>query len=118
MNTTSKTNPYHIAEICHQANKVYCEMNGDASQVDWNNAPDWQRESAINGVKFRLENPDAGHDAMHNNWMNEKNKDGWVYGEVKDAEAKTHPCIVPFEQLPLVQQKKDALFSAIVDALK
>jgi hypothetical protein len=118
MSEEKKSNPFHIAEICHQANKVWCEMNGDATQVDWNESPDWQRESAINGVKFRLENPDAGHDAMHNNWMKEKIEAGWVYGEVKDAEAKIHPCIVPFEELPLFQQKKDKLFSAIVDALK
>ena len=55
---------------------------------------------------------------MHNNWSAEKVADGWVYGEVKDVEKKTHPCLVPFDQLPLFQQKKDKLFSAIVDALK
>jgi len=52
-----------------------------------------------------------------NAWLEDKKKDGWVYGEVKDAEAKTHPCIVPFEELPEFQKKKDALFCAIVDSL-
>lgn len=107
-----------IAKVCHQANKAYCESQGDLSQPDWADAPEWQEQSAINGVKFRLENPDAGPDAMHNNWSAEKVADGWVYGEVKDAEKKTHPCLVPFDQLSLFQQKKDKLFSAIVDALK
>ncbi|MGL4630470.1 MAG: RyR domain-containing protein [Leadbetterella sp.] len=78
----------------------------------------WQRESAIKGVAFKIANPDAGHDAQHNSWMQEKVDAGWFYGDVKDAEAKTHPCIVPFEQLPEFQQKKDALFCAIVEALK
>lgn len=50
--------------------------------------------------------------------MKEKIGAGWGYGEVKDANAKTHPCIVPFDQLPEFQRKKDALFCAIVDALK
>lgn len=107
-----------IAMACHQANKVWCEINGDASQKDWHQAEEWQRESAIKGVEFRLANPDAGKDTQHNAWMKDKVDAGWVYGEVKDAEAKTHPCIVPFEQLPEFQQKKDALFCAIVDALK
>ena len=31
--------------------------------------------------------------------------------------AKTHPCMVPFDQLPEWQQKKDKLFLAIVRAL-
>jgi hypothetical protein len=50
--------------------------------------------------------------------MEDKIKDGWVYGETKDAEKKTHPCLVPFHELPEFQQKKDKLFCAIVDALK
>ncbi len=107
-----------IAKVCHQANKAWCEAVGDTSQKDWDEAEQWQRESAINGVRFKLEKPDAGHDAQHNSWMKEKVDAGWVYGKVKDAEKKTHPCIVPFEQLPEFQQKKDALFCAIVDALK
>jgi hypothetical protein len=31
--------------------------------------------------KFKLDNPDAGHDA--NLWMADKIADGWVYGEEK-----------------------------------
>ena len=108
----------HIAIVCHEANKEWCELNGDFSQPSWGDAPEWQKQSAINGVKFRLENPEAGPDAMHNNWSAEKVSQGWVYGEVKNTEKKTHPCLVSFDQLPLFQQKKDKLFSAIVDALK
>ncbi len=107
-----------IAKCCHQANKAWCEGNGDNSQKDWDEADQWQRDSAIKGVGFKLENPEAGDDAQHNAWCADKVKDGWVYGEVKDAEAKTHPCLVPFDQLPEFQRKKDALFCAIVDALK
>lgn len=107
-----------IAIVCHQANKAWCESQGDLSQPDWADAPEWQILSAISGVVFRLSNPDTGPDAMHNNWSAEKVADDWVYGEVKDAEKKTHPCLVPFDQLPEFQQKKDKLFSAIVDALK
>ena len=106
-----------IAKICHQANKAWCEANGDFSQKNWEEAEDWQKDSAIKGVAFRINNPDSGDDAQHNSWMKEKIDDGWVYGEVKDAEAKTHPCIVPFEELPVVQRKKDTLFCAIVDSL-
>jgi len=107
-----------IAKVCHQANKAWCETNGDLSQPDWDNAPDWQIVSACLGVRFHLENPDAGDDASHNSWMEQKIKEGWVYGEEKNPGLKTHPCIVPFEELPLVQQKKDALFRSIVHALK
>jgi hypothetical protein len=106
-----------IAPICHAANKAWCEANGDYSQKSWEEAEDWQKESAIKGVQFKLDNPDAGHDAQHNSWMQEKLDNGWEYGTKKDADAKTHPCLVPFEQLPEMQQMKDALFCAVVDSL-
>lgn len=111
-------NLMYIAKACHEANRVWCQANGDSSQKHWQEAEQWQRDSAIKGVKFRLSNPDAKEDSQHNAWMTDKVNDGWVYGEVKDAEAKTHPCIVPFDQLPEFQQKKDKLFCAIVDSLK
>lgn len=117
-NKTSSTMIIFIAMACHEANKAWCEANADLSQQHWGEAQEWQRTSAIKGVEFRLNNPNAGPDAQHNSWMKEKVDGGWVYGEVKDAEAKTHPCIVVYDQLPEFQRKKDALFCAIVDALK
>jgi len=108
-----------IARVAHEANRAWCEANGDMSQSSWDYAPDWQQESAVNGVKFHIMNPDAGDSASHDNWMAEKIAAGWVYGYEKDPEATppTHPCIVPFDQLPKVQQIKDAIFRAIVHAV-
>lgn len=113
----NEVNVEAIAKVCHEANKAWCEANGDNSQKSWEEAEEWQKQSAVKGVEFKLYNPNAGNDAQHNAWMKDKIEDGWVYGEVKDANKKTHPCLVPFEQLPNFQQKKDALFCAIVDAL-
>lgn len=106
-----------IARACHEANRALCASFGDHSQLPWDQAEQWQRDSAIAGVKFRLENPDAGDDCQHSAWMKDKIDNGWKYGPVKDAERKEHPCIVPFEQLPSEQKAKDAIFSAIVNAL-
>ena len=106
-----------IAKVCHDANREYCVCNGDYSQVMWFSAPDWQRDSAIDGVTHALDNPNAGPEDSHQNWWAGKIADGWVYGEVKDPVAKTHPCMVPYDQLPEFQRKKDALFLAIVRAL-
>jgi hypothetical protein len=106
-----------VARVCHEANKAWCEANGDNSQPAWSDAPDWQRSSAINGVRFHIGNPDAPASASHDSWMAEKVATGWVYGDVKDPEAKTHPCMVPFEELSAVQQAKDRLFKATVHAL-
>jgi hypothetical protein len=108
----------HIAMLCHEANRVWCALNGDSSQKFWIDAEEWQRESAKKGVEFAIANPDAPASAQHQAWSDDKIANGWKYGPVKDAELKTHPCLVPFEELPEYQQKKDKLFKAIVAALK
>jgi len=107
-----------IAKVCHEANRAYCATLGDSSQVPWDGAPAWQRVSAVKGVEFNLANPDAPPSASHDSWLREKEATGWKYGPVKDAEKKEHPCFVPYEQLPEEQRKKDALFKAIVAALR
>jgi len=43
-----------IATVCHEANRAYCATLGDSSQLPWNEAPDWQRESARKGVEFHV----------------------------------------------------------------
>lgn len=106
-----------IAKVCHNANKAYCETLGDLTQLDWENAPEWQRESAINGVTFRMNFPAATNEDIHRNWMQEKLNAGWKYGERKDPQAKLHPCLVDYKDLSDEHKAKDALFSAIVTAL-
>ena len=111
------TNIIDIAIICHEANRALCITHGDFSQLSYGEAPQWQIYSAINGVEHALKHPDATPEDSHNNWMAGKIADGWVYGEVKDPDAKTHPCMLPYSELPEFQRKKDALFLAIVRAL-
>lgn len=103
-----------IAQACHEANKAYCESIGDHSQLPWEDAPDWQIESAIKGVEFAIANPNATPADMHQSWSDQKVSEGWVYGEVKDAEAKTHPCLVPYNELPEQQREKDSVFQRTV----
>jgi hypothetical protein len=103
-----------IAKVCHEANRGLCAAFGDHSQTSWEDAPEWQRESAVSGVTHILSDPDAPPSASHDNWLAEKQRDGWVYGPVKNSETKEHPCMVPYEDLPQFQQAKDHVFKAVV----
>lgn len=105
------------ARTAHEVNRAYCAALGDHSQPNWEDAPDWQKDSAIEGVVFHL-NGDHPPEASHNKWLEFKKQDGWKYGPVKDAEKKEHPCFVPYDQLPKEQQVKDYLFRAVVHAFK
>lgn len=103
-----------LAAIAHEANRHYCLSIGDTSQPTWDDAPQWQKDSAVAGIEGAL----AGNtpEQQHQSWCDAKVADGWTYGEVKDPDAKTHPCLVPYAQLPEEQQRKDHLYGAIVRA--
>lgn len=108
--------PEQIAQVTHEANRVLQGLEGDPAQSPhWDDAPAWQRDSAILGVQGAIDGntPEQSHEG----WLAHKEKDGWTYGEVKDPEAKTHPCFLPYDQLPENQKVKDALFVAIVRTL-
>ncbi len=103
------------ARAAHEVNRAYCLALGDTSQPSWENAPEWQKSSAINGVDGALSGntPEQSHEC----WLKEKAETGWKYGPVKDPGKKEHPCFVPYAQLPESQRAKDDLFLATVRAV-
>lgn len=108
-----------IARVCHEANRAYSLAIGeDPATVfpEWDKAPVPIQESAILGVERALEG--ASPEQLHVSWLGSKQRDGWVYGPVKDIGKKQHPCMVAYNELPPAQRLKDALFQAIVHALK
>lgn len=105
-----------IARAVHEVNRAYCLAIGeDRPLPHWEDAPEAQRASAIAGVPHGL-NPARLPAESHESWMALKIADGWVFGEKVDYEAKTHPCLVEYDQLPATQRAKDALFLAVVRA--
>lgn len=107
-----------IARVAHEINRAYCASIGDDSQPAWDEAPEWQRSSALLGVEMHINNPDATPEQSHESWLAQKLADGWKHGPVKDAEKKEHPCVLPFAELPAEQKSKDFLFRGVVHALK
>lgn len=103
-----------IAEKCHETNRVFCQSIGE-KQPSWQDAPQNIKDSAIDGVKVLLDNPKMTPKDTHDNWLKFKENDGWVYGEKKDADKKTHPCMVPYEDLPQDQKIKDWIIKCIVE---
>lgn len=106
-----------IAAVCHEANRAYCQAMGDHSQPRWEDAPDWQKTSCIEGVKAHILDPQMSPGDSHDAWMRHKAVDGWVYGETKDPVAKTHPCMRAYDQLPAEQRAKDYIFKAVVNTM-
>lgn len=101
---------YLVASI-YEANKVVQQQSGESiPELD-----DHLRESTLNGVNFVLENPTVTPEQQHENWCKFKVAEGWRYGHTKDFDKKEHPCLVPYHQLPEIQQRKDAVFRATIE---
>ena len=107
-----------VATICHEANRAYCATMGDDSQVPWDEAPAWQKETMVEGVIYAWSNPLALPYDSHKSWMKTKQADGWKYGPEKDVKKKLHPCLVPYEDLPKSHRLKDDLFMAVARILR
>ncbi len=106
-----------LAELVHEVNRAICELQGDTSQPTWADAPFWQRDSAHTGIRNIVEGRVTTPRESHEGWLKHKRADGWVYGPVKDAEAKLHPCMVEYTELPFEQRIKDSVYFAIVKQL-
>lgn len=44
---------------------------------------------------------------VHEVWAETRIKQGWTYGEQRNDELKTHPCLVPYEDLPDEEKEYD-----------
>ena len=44
---------------------------------------------------------------VHEVWAAGRIADGWTYGEKRDDEKKTHPCLVAYEELPELEKEYD-----------
>jgi hypothetical protein len=98
------------AHLTYEVNRAYCETVGAEPVIPWKLV----RDSCIARVKAVLANPAITAAESHEGWVKFKTSEGWVLGRQKDAVAKTHPYLVPFDMLRPSQQAKDAIFLTIV----
>ena len=43
----------------------------------------------------------------HENWAQARIREGWIYGPERSDEKKTHPCLIPYGQLPDSEKEYD-----------
>lgn len=104
-----------IAEMAYEVNRAYCAIvDPGRSIVAFDDAPLETRESVVIGVQHLLDNPEADPAEMHDFWMKTKIAQGYIHGHQVDHGLKTHPNLVPWENLSLAEQAKDAIFIGVV----
>lgn len=100
-----------IAKLCHENNREFCSVVcGEHGSPSWEDAPPEIRQSVYEGVVNVVRNPDITPKESHQAWMDYKLAEGWTFGNRKDFAEKTHPNLIPFEQLHVNERFKDHLF--------
>jgi hypothetical protein len=106
-----------VAQVMHEAVRAWQKANGQPASPPWSRAPAWMKTSSREAVIWRLSNPKASPSLHHEQWVAEKKSAGWKYGKVKNGVKKTHPLMIPYDRLPEVERRKDALVSSVIDSL-
>lgn len=108
--------PEQIAVVVHNANCGLQDILGDPCPSPyWYAATQEMKESTIDGVNVAMRG--ATPEMLHENWVAKKLADGWTHGPVKNDVNKTHPCLVPYDQLSPEQKVKDKVFQILVALL-
>lgn len=107
-----------IAIMAHEANRLWQVLHGDpVISPTWTHAGREQQESTREGVLRIMSGEITTPEQAHESWLSSKIANGWTYGDVKDVNAKTHPCMVGYAALPIEQRAKDAIFFGVVEGL-
>jgi len=106
-----------IARTVHEALRVWAEVHGQHDIPGWDEAPDWMHASTRESVLHAIEHTAPSGRTQHEQWLAQKQQGGWRYGPVKDAGARTHPLMLPYDELPEWERKKDSLINALARAL-
>lgn len=59
--------------------------------------------------------PPTTPEEEHNSWWQAYIDMGWTYGPERDPAKKTHPDMVPFDDLPKAERDKDEIFIAVCE---
>lgn len=105
-----------IARVCHEAVRALQEIAGEESPSLPGDAGDAEAH-AVTLAGIRAIRDGATPEELHATWARTRQAQGWAHGPRKDSRSKTHPALVPYEDLPEHQRAKDAVFIAIVLAM-
>ncbi len=84
--------------------------------AEWTDREDAFRAQFLEVIERQCGPMRSGSPAeLHGGWVQAYIGMGWSYGEVYDPTAKTHPDMVPYNQLGQLEQDKDAVFVALCE---
>lgn len=106
------------AQLVYEANSVLRSLFREPARSSWANTSEDVKDRVRSGVRTFMGSGFMATPAeMHEQWLLHMKNTGWIYGEVEDAELKTHPNIRPYAELPIEQHTKDLMFTVLVETI-
>lgn len=104
-----------IAELIYEATRLEAEWSKRPIIPEkWNNRDEAFRNQFVDIVRKYIQDGIPTPEEAHNSWMESYFKMGWKYGKERSVENKTHPDLIPFDELPKEERDKDAIFLCLV----
>jgi hypothetical protein len=105
-----------IAAVAWAANAELQALHGDPCPSLPGDAQDAEAHAVtVAGIRAILDG--ATPQQVHETWVRAREMQGWTHGPAKDSRLKTHPCLLPYRDLPEHQRVKDRVLRGIVLAM-
>ena len=101
--------------------KYHCDSIDQPSEPVkeyWHHALQEQQDMMIKTVIFIFKNPNATLSEIHNNWMDNKKADGWIFGTWYDWERQITPKLIPYHQLTRRHQQTVRIIKDCVEEIR
>jgi hypothetical protein len=105
-----------IARVCHEAHRGLQYVQGDpCPSAPWDAESSDLRMSVLAGVRSARQGRTPRE--LHDEWVRGRENAGWRWGPVKDQQQRTHPAMIPYDDLSARRRLQDALFLAVVTTM-
>jgi len=102
--------------VYEAARAVAFAANAPIVPESWDDRDDVFQRQFLDVIEKQC-GPDRSADpeALHDDWVMAYEEMGWKYGSERDPVAKTHPDMVPYDELGQLEQDKDAVFVSLCE---
>jgi hypothetical protein len=107
-----------IAKTAHAVHLAYCELNDLSTQPKWGKLTREHKQTIKSTVKKILSGEIESVKNAHENFVEFKKSNGWVYGKTYDRDKKINPRLCDYEKLSHHDKVKETLFFECVNSFK
>lgn len=104
------------AWFVYEAGRLQAIAVGALVPEPWSDREPTFRDQFLEVIEMMCgSNRQSSPEELHDDWVKAYAAMGWVYGPQRDPERKTHPDLLPFNQLEPRERDKDAVFVALCE---